>query len=892
MTLTLRACVTQISADAFSFAPVHQNFTVCYLPIMFAGGKPTSLEKILEEELEVFVPFMILCSFNHPLNSDGLTLTVNRSVEHIFSGPKPPWWLEHLPFRYPVKISKEYGNKFAVLKSLVCRCYTYYDCEYILRICAELAEESSENLQYRNDDENMISLFNNGKFLIKFWKENMLYDSPSELRVTALASSDSENNCHSRNAAVPASTNTEKQSHQSELEKLLTGGQNVQMKYIESQRPPVCSTTYSLQAPQNSAVESPSSTAGNVSSTIQQHHKKTSQRIRRQQSTMKVQESDTSDSEPSTSHHSPKKKLKLPVEQVSKQGKQCQFDPSPSVHKHGHSSTSVDQQIPVDSSIINQPLNEVRDRSRSVRSTTSAESVSQESVLSATGLTSVRKRPVLKKRPVSSLTKNRSKQRDLSKRSQMQIFQNVPLSSDLGRETLKKVKPFAYTDYHRDKIERYVNNDNHASVFRRSDVAVANAVEALDSSRHILSNILDMNSSFSSASTDEHDPITVPRCSTRLYRFPRCRKCKLNQHREQRKCVCLSGSAQSKINFCFVQLDALTKAKLDSLKSKESVESCENVRLSPSQINKSSTSVATLKEEIEVIDLTEDSEMREAEEDNDVIVLGCVSNSSFSSLKNYPGTTSDNQGEHSKRNTGDNFERSNRLTKNNFRETSSDHVILSSNEDLSFEHPYRSHLNPGGSRQVRASSTPKNGSPSTFARVPLDSSDLFVVDISDEGYLGDFSGNQIVTVDSTSQFDKSALDRSDNSNVSGSSSNRPIKKDLLPARSSNLSEIKENVDVSPNIAKQVHDLEGSGNNNNVSLNLNQIDECNTNFELANVQGKCPSSEETVKDRVHSKDTSKENKETKSETPPVRGILTEQSYNSRFTNKNPNRNELE
>lgn len=45
----------------------------------------------------------------------------------------------------------------------------------MLRVCAELAELPPEKLLYENhNDEHMLSMFSEERFLIKFWNENMV----------------------------------------------------------------------------------------------------------------------------------------------------------------------------------------------------------------------------------------------------------------------------------------------------------------------------------------------------------------------------------------------------------------------------------------------------------------------------------------------------------------------------------------------------------------------------------------------------------------------------------------------------------------------------------------------------------------------------------------------
>lgn len=68
--------------------------TISYLPILFANGYPTSLEKMTQEQLELFIPFLIKCSLN--LKSDEEPKTA------------PKWWPTRLEYCVPFEKPKEF----------------------------------------------------------------------------------------------------------------------------------------------------------------------------------------------------------------------------------------------------------------------------------------------------------------------------------------------------------------------------------------------------------------------------------------------------------------------------------------------------------------------------------------------------------------------------------------------------------------------------------------------------------------------------------------------------------------------------------------------------------------------------------------------------------------
>jgi len=139
------------------------------LPLLFANGRPRSLETISQPELEEFVPFMILCSLGQE---------VHLKPKEINKCPVPEWWPQGFPFKFPLVEQSDWINRQVMLKSLVCRCYTFYDCEFLLKFSSELAEMAPSNLKYEeNKGENTTSIYNaSGRMLVKCRNENLNYD--------------------------------------------------------------------------------------------------------------------------------------------------------------------------------------------------------------------------------------------------------------------------------------------------------------------------------------------------------------------------------------------------------------------------------------------------------------------------------------------------------------------------------------------------------------------------------------------------------------------------------------------------------------------------------------------------------------------------------------------
>lgn len=81
---------------------VQQNM-ISNLPLLFANGYPTSLEKITESQLEKFIPFMVRCSLGH----------INFQEKTDCS--EPEWWPEDFPFTIPFTKPKKFTGVIIIM---------------------------------------------------------------------------------------------------------------------------------------------------------------------------------------------------------------------------------------------------------------------------------------------------------------------------------------------------------------------------------------------------------------------------------------------------------------------------------------------------------------------------------------------------------------------------------------------------------------------------------------------------------------------------------------------------------------------------------------------------------------------------------------------------------
>ncbi|KAK7867834.1 hypothetical protein R5R35_008272 [Gryllus longicercus] len=154
---------------------------ICNLPLLFADGYPTCLEKITTDQLEKFVPFMIRCSSGSDISQELTT---------------PAWWPSDLEFSIPlVKPQVVEAKWLTILKSLVCRCYAYHGCEFMLQFCTNLCQCPPQNLSFTTFWADTTSIYNNttGMLLVTFRNENMCYDRRKECPIQKLLPNGNDN---------------------------------------------------------------------------------------------------------------------------------------------------------------------------------------------------------------------------------------------------------------------------------------------------------------------------------------------------------------------------------------------------------------------------------------------------------------------------------------------------------------------------------------------------------------------------------------------------------------------------------------------------------------------------------------------------------------------------
>lgn len=151
---------------------VQQNM-ISNLPLLFANGYPTSLEKITEAQLEGFIPFMVKCSLGH----------INLQDKTEYS--EPEWWPEDVVFSVPFTKPKKFvGNWMDKMKEIVVICYQFHKSVFLLRFCNDLAAYEHASLRFINNYNSTTSLFDrrSNKLLVTFRNENMSYDKVQKNR--------------------------------------------------------------------------------------------------------------------------------------------------------------------------------------------------------------------------------------------------------------------------------------------------------------------------------------------------------------------------------------------------------------------------------------------------------------------------------------------------------------------------------------------------------------------------------------------------------------------------------------------------------------------------------------------------------------------------------------
>ncbi|XP_063701102.1 uncharacterized protein LOC134831323 [Culicoides brevitarsis] len=141
------------------------------LPLLFAGGYPTSLDRISESQLEKFIPFMVQCSLGY------------TQMNPKFECAEPEWWPEDVefltPFRKPDSFS---GDWQAKMKEIVVICYSFHKSIFLLRFCKQLSEYEHATLRFITNMNHTTSLYERttNKMLVTFRNENMLYDQQQQ----------------------------------------------------------------------------------------------------------------------------------------------------------------------------------------------------------------------------------------------------------------------------------------------------------------------------------------------------------------------------------------------------------------------------------------------------------------------------------------------------------------------------------------------------------------------------------------------------------------------------------------------------------------------------------------------------------------------------------------
>lgn len=138
---------------------------VSNLPLLFAGGYPTSLEKISESQLEKFIPFMVQCSMGE------------IQLPMVTTDIEPEWWPEYIPYTIPLKKPDNYPDDWLnKLKEIVAICYQFHKSVFLLRFCENLSSYTAESLRFINNYNSTTSLFDrrSNKLLVTFRNENMV----------------------------------------------------------------------------------------------------------------------------------------------------------------------------------------------------------------------------------------------------------------------------------------------------------------------------------------------------------------------------------------------------------------------------------------------------------------------------------------------------------------------------------------------------------------------------------------------------------------------------------------------------------------------------------------------------------------------------------------------
>lgn len=135
------------------------------LPLLFAGGYPTSLDKITESQLEKFIPFMVQCSLGY------------TQMNPRFECAEPEWWPEDVEFLSPFRKPSTFeGDWHAKMKEIVVICYSFHKSIFLLRFCTQLSVYEPATLRFITNCNSTTSLYERtaNKMLVTFRNENMV----------------------------------------------------------------------------------------------------------------------------------------------------------------------------------------------------------------------------------------------------------------------------------------------------------------------------------------------------------------------------------------------------------------------------------------------------------------------------------------------------------------------------------------------------------------------------------------------------------------------------------------------------------------------------------------------------------------------------------------------
>jgi hypothetical protein len=92
------------------------------LPILFANGYPTSLEKMSREQLECFIPFLVNCSC------------------HAAEEETPKWWPNSMDYKIPLEKPKNFKKVsiFRTISSVIMTGFQKKTKKQLLRISDEI----------------------------------------------------------------------------------------------------------------------------------------------------------------------------------------------------------------------------------------------------------------------------------------------------------------------------------------------------------------------------------------------------------------------------------------------------------------------------------------------------------------------------------------------------------------------------------------------------------------------------------------------------------------------------------------------------------------------------------------------------------------------------------